>query len=97
MKFSITYFFSICGQIRSFLQIWSHLLKKSVMENFIFCAVLSYYCIATLKKFANLKAHISIQKKRYATKLSADIAPKLISIVCRHLHRIFLTSRQIGN
>ena len=22
------------------LQIWSHLLKKSVMENFIFCAVL---------------------------------------------------------
>ena len=28
-------FFSKCDQIRSFLQIWSHLLKKSVMENFI--------------------------------------------------------------
>ena len=26
-------------QIRSFLQIWSHLLKISLMENFIFCAV----------------------------------------------------------
>ena len=26
--------------IRSFLQIWSHLLKKSLLENFIFCAVL---------------------------------------------------------
>ena len=25
----------------SFLRIWSHLLKKSVMENFIFCAVFS--------------------------------------------------------
>ena len=25
---------------RSFLRIWSHLLKKSLMENFIFCAVL---------------------------------------------------------
>ena len=25
--------------IRSFLRIWSHLLKKSSMENFIFCAV----------------------------------------------------------
>ena len=24
------------------LQIWSHLLKKSVMENFIFCAVLLF-------------------------------------------------------
>ena len=40
MKFCITDFFSKCDQIRSFLRIWSHLLKKSVMENFIFCAVL---------------------------------------------------------
>ena len=32
-------FFSKCDQIRSFLRIWSHLLKKSLMENFIFCAV----------------------------------------------------------
>ena len=38
MKFSIKDFFSKCDQIRSFLQIWSHLLKKSLMENFIFCA-----------------------------------------------------------
>ena len=39
MKFSIKYFLSKCDQIRSFLQIWSHWLKKSLMENFIFCAV----------------------------------------------------------
>ena len=32
MKFSIKDFFSKCDQIR----IWSHLLKKSLMENFIF-------------------------------------------------------------
>ena len=32
-------FCSKCDQIRSFLRIWSHLLKKSFMENFIFCAV----------------------------------------------------------
>ena len=32
MKFFIKDFFS-------FLRIWSHLLKKSLMENFIFCAV----------------------------------------------------------
>ena len=36
MKFSIKYFFSKCDQIRSFLRIWSHLLKKFLMENFIF-------------------------------------------------------------
>ena len=39
MKFSIQDFFSKCDQIFSFLWIWSHLLKKSLMENFIFCAV----------------------------------------------------------
>ena len=39
MKISIKDFFSKCDQIRSFLRIWSHLLKESVMENFIFCAV----------------------------------------------------------
>ena len=40
MKFSIKDLFSKCDQIRSFLRIWSYLLKKSVMENCIFCAVL---------------------------------------------------------
>ena len=39
MKFSIKGFFSKCDQIRSFLRIWSHLLKKSLIENFILCAV----------------------------------------------------------
>ena len=40
MKFSIKDFLSKCDQIRNFLRIWSHLLKNSLMENFIFCAVL---------------------------------------------------------
>ena len=35
MKFSIKNFLSKCDQIRSFLWIWSHLLTKSLMENFI--------------------------------------------------------------
>ena len=39
MKFSIKDFFSKCDQIRRKLWIWSHLLKKSLMKNFIFCAV----------------------------------------------------------
>ena len=40
IRFSITDFFSKCDQIRWKLQIWSHLLKKSVIVNFIFCAVM---------------------------------------------------------
>ena len=36
MKFSIKDFFSRCDKIRSLLQIWSNLLKKSLMENLIF-------------------------------------------------------------
>ena len=39
IKFSIKDFFSKCDQIRRELWIWSHLLKKSLMENFILCAV----------------------------------------------------------
>ena len=39
MKFSIKDFFDKCDQIVSFLRILSHLLKKSLMKNFIFCAV----------------------------------------------------------
>ena len=39
MKFSIKDFFSKCDQIRRKQRIWSHLLKRSLMEDFIFCAV----------------------------------------------------------
>ena len=39
VKFSIKDFFSKLGQTWSFLWVWSHLLKKSLIENFIFCTV----------------------------------------------------------
>ena len=39
MKFTIKDLFSKCDQIRRFLWIWSHLLKKPLMENLIFSAV----------------------------------------------------------
>ena len=39
IKLSIKDFFSKCEQIRRKLQIWSHLLKKSLMKNFIFYTV----------------------------------------------------------
>ena len=42
MTFSIKDFFGKWEQIRSFLRICSHLIKKSLMENVIFCAVNGY-------------------------------------------------------
>ena len=39
MKFSIKGFLNKYGRIRSFLSTWLHLLKKSLIEYFIFCAV----------------------------------------------------------
>ena len=44
MKFSIKDFFCKSDQICRKLQIWSHLLKKSLTENVIFCAVLLLTC-----------------------------------------------------
>ena len=38
MKLSIKDLFSKYDPIHSFLQIWSYLLKKYLMKNFIFCA-----------------------------------------------------------
>ena len=49
MKFSIKDLISKCYQICS-LRIWSHLLKKSFMENFIFSAVLKTVFSVLLKK-----------------------------------------------
>ena len=39
IKFSIKDFLSKCDEICRKLRIWSHLLKKSLMENFIFCSM----------------------------------------------------------
>ena len=42
MKLSIKDFFNKCDKIRRKLRISSHLLKKSLMENFISCTVTLY-------------------------------------------------------
>ena len=57
MKFSIKDFFSKCDQIRRKLRIWSHLLKKSITENFIFRAV--QILLSTLWQI-NMFAHLFI-------------------------------------
>ena len=53
MKFSVKDFFSKCRQILRKLWIWSHLLKKSLMESFIFCAVLAFNNISIDTELVN--------------------------------------------
>ena len=54
MKFSINDFFS--KFFFSELRIWLHLLNKSLMENFIFCAVQRYYCDIFTPKLQSKKS-----------------------------------------
>ena len=60
MKFFIKDFLSKCDQIRSFFRIRSHLLKKSLMESFIFYAVLSVTS-ETQKYFIHSNRHQILQ------------------------------------
>ena len=52
MKFSIKDLFSKYNQIRRKLRIWPYLLKKSLMEKFIFCVVslFKYLYVAVVQK-----------------------------------------------
>ena len=61
IDFSNKDFFSKCNQILSFLQIWSHLLKKFLMEVsvFVLCKFLSKAC--TFKK-TNFRKIVNIGK-----------------------------------
>ena len=56
MKFSIKDFFSKCDQICRKLRIWSDLLRKSLMENFIFCAVSFYGYFLFIKSSKQIHA-----------------------------------------
>ena len=52
MTFSIKDFFSKCDQVRRILRIWSHLLKKFLIENFIFFAMdLLLFCLILTDNF----------------------------------------------
>ena len=54
MKFSIKDFSSRYDQIRSFLRIWSQLLKKFLMEKFSFCVVCRKPNYARLPLYTNV-------------------------------------------
>ena len=66
MKFSIKDLFTKCDQIGRKLQIWSHLLKKSLIENFIFGAVCIHLINSTVIYFNVLRVTFKFLKCRGA-------------------------------
>ena len=81
MKFSIKDFFSKCDQIRRKLRIWSHLLKKSLMENFIFCEVLP------LESFDKTKEILTLRTSKTPLRGLLDANLKILS---SYLHILWL-------
>ena len=62
MKFSVKDFFSKCDPIRRRLQIWSHLLKKSLMENCIFCVVMHGFSSKVQRQIQYLRENLRDMK-----------------------------------
>ena len=74
MKFSNKDFFSKCDQTRSLLLIWSQLLKKSLMENFIFlCSAISKCTVRYLFTPVNNR---SISGRRYRNLVECKVPKK---------------------
>ena len=101
-KLSIKDFFSKCDQIRSFLRIWSHLLKKSLMKNFIFCAVI-FCCIfigSHMKpsKPKSLFLYVEcFQNEMQASKIERQIRFLLPSLlICRHFPAFIVNFEHIS-
>ena len=74
MKFSIKYFFSKCNQICRKLQIWSRLLKKSLMENFIFCAVSGVAVSRLMSDLYSNEYHVYVDNSYTSERLFKHLA-----------------------
>ena len=68
MKFFIKDFFNKCDQIRKFLRITLHLLKKSLIENFIFRGVLILNFEFILKYFQDITRIFLLTFRKHCAK-----------------------------
>ena len=64
--------------VRSFLRTWSHLLKKSLMENFIFSAVI-YLCMPEMF-LVDKKTHVKFGQLSPLDKTHSTILKKICKI-----------------
>ena len=89
MKFSIKDFFSKCDQISRKLRIWSYLLKKSLTENFIFCAVkTSVFLFFVL---------LSLVKWDYGTRKNLNFLLSVFNLAISSLNLIYILTTQLAD
>ena len=98
-KASIEDLFKKCDQIRNFLQISSHLLKKSLTENFMFSTVcfkgyVCYFiCSTKLKSLKKIEKNVSFHQKN--SFYSRDI--QLFLIFLFFFSNIFHSKKNLNN
>ena len=78
MNFSIKGFFSKCDQIRRKLRIWSHLLKKSLMRNFIFVQ-----CLSSPNDVHKINNNQSIRTKKFKVNTELSDPKESLSAITR--------------
>ena len=79
MVIAIKDFFSKCDQIRRKLRIWSHLLKKFLMENFIFCAVMGDTVLVSDYGASSPRFPNSTSSKCFVTTFQQGITTSLLT------------------
>ena len=92
MKFSIKDFFSKSDQIRRRLRTWSHLMKKLLMENFIFCAVTYFSQSQSTFNIFKKKRPITIRSVPQFNIWSVDLEPNphIFALITFLIHRKIL-------
>ena len=93
MKFPIDDFFSKCDQIRRKLRIWLHLLRKFLIENFIFCAVLTPFIDNFCSQHSTLFPVVKIRSEEAR---STEFIPKS-QVLQKHLREKVSTQSHSKN
>ena len=94
MTFSIKHFFRKCDQICRSLRIWSHLLKKSLIENFIFCAV---FAISRFSSTLHYQLMDTLEVGNYSGRSQIYIILPLITSLTWVLEGIILLPKSLKN
>ena len=76
----------------SILRIWSHLLKKSLMENFIFCAFYVYADISLTKIKSMYKTSLSMTDSSFVS-----FAVEVIDFLCFSFLKGILVSKSFAS
>ena len=97
MTFSIKDFFSKYDQIRSFLRIWSYLLKNSLVKNLIFCVVVIRHNQKNLQLLKSIYVTFFNQKELDFGFILDFLGKKLPHTLCKDWNLDLITTRLDSN